>query len=139
MFREEDLKCYYLNFVNFLLQQKQVLVEIGICHDLTPMQTIALLLLEKPLPMSSLTTLFGCDASNVTGIVDGLEHKELVNRVENPKDRRVRLLVLSTTGMKLRDTLFKQLIDEVEPNPIFSKLSLSELKTFFRLVDKVTQ
>lgn len=139
MFREEDLKQYYLNFVNFLLQQKHILVDIGLHHDLTPMQTIALLQLDKPLPMGSLTTIFGCDASNVTGIVDGLQHKGLVNRVENPNDRRVRMLVLSKAGVKLRDTLLKQVVGAVDPNPIFSKLSLQELKTFFHLVDKVTQ
>jgi DNA-binding MarR family transcriptional regulator len=139
MFQEADLKRYYLNFINFLLQQKHVLVDIGLRHELTSMQTLALLLLENPLPMSSLTAALGCDASNVTGIIDGLQHKNLVKRIENPEDRRVRMLVLSQTGMKLRDKLFEQLIDEVDPNPIFSKLSLQELKTFFQLVDKVTQ
>lgn len=137
--QEEDFKRYYLNFVSFLLQQKHILVEIGAQYGLTSMQTLALLLLEKPLPMNSLTTIFGCDASNITGIVDGLHRKNLVDRVENPNDRRVRLLVLSTVGKELRDTLFKQLVDEVDPNPIFSKLSIQELKTFFQLVDKVTQ
>lgn len=139
MFPEDDLKRYYLNFVNFLLQQKQVLIEVGLRHDLTSMQTLALLILDKPLPMGSLTTTLGCDASNVTGIVDGLQRKDLVKRVEDSSDRRVRMLVLSESGIKLRDTLFKQVIDEVDPNPIFAKLSLQELKTFFQLVDKVTQ
>jgi DNA-binding MarR family transcriptional regulator len=138
MIHEDDLKKYYLNFINFLLQQKQVLIEIGLRHELTPMQTLALLLLEKPLPMRSLTTLFGCDASNVTGIVDGLQNKSLVTRIESPDDRRVRMLVLSRSGVTLRTLLFKQLIDEVDPNPIFSKLSTQELITFFGLVDKVT-
>jgi DNA-binding MarR family transcriptional regulator len=139
MIREDDLKQYYLNFIDFLLQQKQVLIEIGIRYELTSMQTLALLLLDKPLPMSSLTAILGCDASNVTGIADGLQHKDLVQRVENPDDRRVRMLVLSDAGIKLRDALFTDLIDEIDPNPIFSKLSQDELKTFFRLIDKVTQ
>jgi DNA-binding MarR family transcriptional regulator len=136
---QEDLKQYYLSFIDFLLQQKRVLVEIGLRHSLTPMQTLALLLLDKPLPMGSLTTAFGCDASNVTGIIDGLQNKQLVQRYENPQDRRIRMLELSKNGTKLRNALFVQLIDEIDPNPIFSKLSAQELKTFFRLVDKVTQ
>jgi DNA-binding MarR family transcriptional regulator len=136
---QEDLKQYYLSFIGFLLQQKRVLVEIGLRHGLTPMQTLALLLLDKPLPMGSLTTAFGCDASNVTGIIDGLQNKQLVQRYENPQDRRIRMLELSKNGAKLRNTLFVQLINEIDPNPIFSKLSAQELKTFFHLVDKVTQ
>lgn len=139
MFQEADLKQYYLNFISFLLQQKHVLVDIGLQHELTSMQTLALLVLDKPLPMNSLTATLGCDASNVTGIIDGLQSKDLVKRIEDPDDRRVRVLVLSENGIRLRNALFKQLIDEVDPNPIFSKLSISELKTFFHLVDKVTQ
>lgn len=139
MIREQDLKQYYLNFVGFLLQQKRVLIDIGLHFGLTPMQTLALLLLEKPLPMNSLTTTLGCDASNVTGIVDGLQNKDLVRRIENPEDRRMRMLILSKAGEKLRSTLFEHLIDEIDPNPIFSKLNQQELRTFFRLIDKVTQ
>jgi DNA-binding MarR family transcriptional regulator len=139
MFEEDDLKHYYLTFIDFLLQQKRVLLDIGIRYELTPMQSLALLFLSKPLPMHSLTAAFGCDASNVTGIVDGLQHKELVQRVEAPNDRRVRMLELSENGIKLRNTLFAQLIDEVDPNPIFSKLNPQELKMFFHLIDKVTQ
>jgi DNA-binding MarR family transcriptional regulator len=78
-------------------------------------------------------------ASNITGIIDGLQHKNLVQRVENPADRRIRMLELSKAGTRLRDTLFANLIDEVDPNPIFSKLNSQELRTFFNLVDKVTQ
>jgi DNA-binding MarR family transcriptional regulator len=139
MSHEEDLKHYYLTFIDFLIQQKRVLIEIGLRYELTPMQTLALLLLDKPLPMRSLTATLGCDASNVTGIVDGLQHKNLVQRVEDPNDRRIRMLELSDTGIKLRDTLFAYLIDEVDPNPIFSKLNPQELQTFFHLIDKVTQ
>jgi DNA-binding MarR family transcriptional regulator len=136
---QEDLKQYYLRFIDFLLLQKRILIDIGFRYDLTPMQTLALLLLDKPLPMRSLTTAFGCDASNVTGIVDGLQHKDLVQRYENPNDRRVRMIELSQSGAKLRNTLFTHLVNEVDPNPIFSKLNPQELKTFFQLLDKVTQ
>jgi DNA-binding MarR family transcriptional regulator len=139
MIQEKDLKHYYLHFIDFLLQQKRVLIEIGFRYELTPMQTLALLLLDKPLPMRSLSATFGCDASNITGIIDGLQHKNLVQRVENPADRRIRMLELSKAGTRLRDTLFANLIDEVDPNPIFSKLNSQELRTFFNLVDKVTQ
>ncbi len=139
MIQEEDLKKYYLNFINFLLQQKHVLLEVGLRFDMTSMQTLALLLLDKPISMSSLTSALSCDPSNVTGIIDGLQRKELVQRVENPEDRRMRLLVLSKAGQKLRSSLFKHLVDEVDPNPIFSKLTTQELLTFFSLIDKVTQ
>jgi DNA-binding MarR family transcriptional regulator len=134
---EQDTRHYYLRFVEFLLLQKRTLADIGLLYDLTPMQTLALLLLEKPQPMHFLTTSFACDASNVTGIVDGLQHKELVNRFENPQDRRMRMVELSQHGRDLRAAILAHLTDEEDPNPVFSKLSQQELKTFFKLVDKV--
>jgi DNA-binding MarR family transcriptional regulator len=135
----QGLEEYYLRFVSFLLLQKKILIDIGLQYELTPMQTLTLLLLEKPQPMHFLTTSFCCDASNVTGIVDGLQHKELVHRFESPEDRRIRMVELSEHGLKLRGTLLSHLIDKTNPNPIFTKLNAEELKVFFQLVDKVTQ
>jgi DNA-binding MarR family transcriptional regulator len=136
---QEDSKQYYLHFINFLLQQKRVLIEIGIRYDLTAMQTLSLLLLDRPLHMHSLSVAFSCDASNVTGIVDGMRHKQLVQRLENPSDRRVRMIGLSPKGTELRNKILAELVDETDPNPIFQKLSSGELKTFFELIGKVTQ
>lgn len=41
-------------------------------------------LLGRPLPMRALAELLGCDASNVTGIVDRLEARGLVRREAAP-------------------------------------------------------
>ena len=43
-----------------------------------------------------------CDASNVTGIVDRLEARGLVERRTAPDDRRVKHLVLTDDGRALR-------------------------------------
>ncbi len=50
--------------------------------DLAPMQMLALKNLEpgSELPTSSLAQLLHCDASNVTGIVDRLESRGLIER-----------------------------------------------------------
>jgi DNA-binding MarR family transcriptional regulator len=135
---QQDLEQYYLRFIDFLLLQKRILIDIGLLYGLTPMQTMALLILDKQQPMSYLTATFNCDASNVTGIVDGLQAKHLVQRLENPDDRRVRIIELSQHGKELRNTLLKHLVDKSDPNPIFTKLNRQELKQFFGLIDKLT-
>ena len=52
-------------------------------------------------------------ASNMTGLVDRLEKKELVSRVRKEGDRRVMLIVLTPSGLELTQAL---------PDPLESKL-----------------
>jgi DNA-binding MarR family transcriptional regulator len=73
--------------------------------DLPPAQALALVNLRGPVPMRDLADLLSCDASNVTGIVDGLERRGLVTRCTDPADRRVKRLVLTEEGQRRRDLL----------------------------------
>src|SRR5690554_2633123 len=72
--------------------------------DLTPVQAHALRILDpaRPLAMSELADALYCHASNVTGIVDRLESRGLVERRSGAGDRRVRTLVLTPEGADVR-------------------------------------
>jgi DNA-binding MarR family transcriptional regulator len=76
-------------------------------HELSPPQLGALKALHpgRPLAMSELAGILGCDNSNVTGIVDRLEYRGLVERRPAEHDRRVKLLALTSAGQELRDDL----------------------------------
>jgi MarR family transcriptional regulator, organic hydroperoxide resistance regulator len=76
--------------------------------DLHPAQAGALLQLESPLPMRDLAALLGCDNSNVTGLVDRLEARGLVARQASEEDRRVRHIVLTPAGRRLRERLLQR-------------------------------
>ena len=78
---------------------------------LAPMQLHALRLIEPgaELPMSSLAGLLFCDASNVTGIVDRLEARGLIERRPAPQDRRVKLLALTDEGVRVREAATRQM------------------------------
>jgi DNA-binding MarR family transcriptional regulator len=82
-------------------------------YELTPMQAHALRLLEPgtELPMSALADSLHCDASNVTGIVDRLEARGLIERRSAAHDRRVKMLAVTLAGEELRaelqDRLFR--------------------------------
>src|SRR5919109_2268591 len=67
---------------------------------LAPAQLHALRLIEPgaELPMSSLAGKLFCDASNVTGIVDRLEDRGLIERRPAAHDRRVKMLALTEAG-----------------------------------------
>lgn len=66
---------------------------------LTMQQLQLLCLLEKRRPsFGELAALLGCDKTNVTGMVDRLERRELLRRTPDPEDRRVSRIVLTEEG-----------------------------------------
>ncbi|MEV7391272.1 MULTISPECIES: MarR family transcriptional regulator [unclassified Streptomyces] len=79
-------------------------------HTLTGAQARLLSLLSlEPLPMRKLAQKLKCEPSNVTGIVDRLEARGLVERRPDPADRRVKLAAATDEGLRvardLRDGL----------------------------------
>lgn len=70
-------------------------------YGLTSTQAKVLAQLNGPLPMRGLAALLVCDASNVTGIVDRLEARELVRREPDPVDRRVKNVVATDAGREV--------------------------------------
>src|SRR3954467_21142 len=75
--------------------------------ELSPPQVRALGVLhpERPVPMSELAEALHCDNSNVTGIVDRLEDRGLVERRSATHDRRVKMLAVTEKGADGRERL----------------------------------
>jgi DNA-binding MarR family transcriptional regulator len=63
------------------------------------------------LPMGALAETMYCDASNVTGIVDRLEERGLIERRPDLADRRVRRLAITDEGAKLRELALSRLLE----------------------------
>ena len=102
--------------------------------DLHPAQAGALLQLATPLPMNELASLLGCDNSNVTGLIDRLEARDLVTRQPSPYDRRVKHVVLTDAGRELR----ARMLDRVAQPPTgFERLTSSEQRQLRDLMRKV--
>ncbi len=71
-------------------------------HALTGAQARLLSLLSlEPLPMRRLAQRLKCEPSNVTGIVDRLEARGLVERRPDPADRRVKLAAATDEGRRV--------------------------------------
>jgi DNA-binding MarR family transcriptional regulator len=91
--------------------------------DLHPAQAGALLQLASPMPMNEIAALLGCDNSNVTGLIDRLEARGLVTRQPSPHDRRVKHVVLTAGGQRLR----KRMLTRIgQPPEGFTQLSPAE-------------
>lgn len=79
--------------------------------ELSPMGLKLLYVLEpgdEP-PMSHLAETLFCDASNVTGLVDRLEARGLIERRDSPRDRRVKLIGLTDDGVAVRARIRERL------------------------------
>lgn len=127
---------FYLSLTEFLLHAKQQVVGISAEFGLSSMQALTLLLTGgEPRPMNSLCKLYDCDASNITGIVDGLEQKGLVSRQPHPGDRRIKVVQLEPAGEKLRRTIARKLA--VQSDSLFNGLSAREIEQLARLIQKI--
>ncbi|WP_256096341.1 MarR family winged helix-turn-helix transcriptional regulator [Streptomyces sp. LUP30] len=85
-------------------------------HSLTGAQARLLSLLSlEPLPMRKLAQKLKCEPSNVTGIVDRLESRGLVERRPDPADRRVKLAAATEEGRRIARGLRESLRFAREP------------------------
>lgn len=92
--------------------------------SLTARQALAIWHLHEPTSMGELADAMACDQSNVTGIVDRLERARLVTRVVDDGDRRVRRLVLTADGERLR----RKLDGLLGAEPALAQLSQTDLE-----------
>src|SRR5262245_9582232 len=86
---------------------KQRFMAIASEFELSPPQVMALRQLDpdEPKPMSELAAALRCDNSNVTGIVDRLEDRGLVERRAADHDRRGKVLTITERGGGVRSRL----------------------------------
>lgn len=83
--------------------------------------------------MSALAGGWGCDASNVTWLVDRLEEHGLVERRAHPTDRRVRTVALTPKGVQVRDQV-EAMIYEAPAS--IAALSSTDLEALCRVLRK---
>ena len=74
----------------------------GLGHDLTPVQFAALSTVEanEGIDQATLAGLIAYDRATITGVVDRLVHKGLVDRQVSGRDRRARELSITQAGKK---------------------------------------
>jgi MarR family transcriptional regulator, organic hydroperoxide resistance regulator len=109
-----------------------VLQDVG----LSPVQGLALLHLDgqEPLTMSALAAALKCDNSNVTGIVDRLEAAGLVERRPAAHDRRVKTVVVTALGTRLRDEADRRMS---VPPPAFARLAADDARALREILERL--
>ncbi|MGW7001776.1 MarR family winged helix-turn-helix transcriptional regulator [Streptomyces sp. NPDC054933] len=93
-------------------------------HQLTGAQARVLGLLSlEPMPMRRIAEQLKCEPSNVTGIIDRLEVRGLVERRPDAADRRIKLAAATATGKETYERLRSSLDFAREP---LARLSTAE-------------
>jgi DNA-binding MarR family transcriptional regulator len=104
-------------------------------RGLTFPQAFLIRQLGRPVSMKAVADRMHCDASNLTGIVDRLEARGLVVRRSHSTDRRVKELVLTGAGERLREEL-----DKLPPYaPRLSQLSADDRATLVELLRRTLE
>lgn len=102
-------------------------------HALTgPQARLLSLLALEPLPMRKLAQRLKCEPSNVTGIVDRLESRGLVERRPDSADRRVKLAAATEEGLRVARDLREGLRFAREPLAGLSAGERSSLRDLLR-------
>ena len=86
--------------------------------------------------MGQLAGALACDASNVTGLVDRLESRGLVERRPSPADRRVKVLRLTPLGAKLRAALVERM---TSPPPTLGRLSQADQQALAKILRRLLE
>jgi DNA-binding MarR family transcriptional regulator len=105
-------------------------------RGLTPNDSRALMTLDRHegRPMRSLAETWECDASNATWIVDRLEKLGVAERRASPSDRRVKLVVLTEHGEKMKADLLEEFY--TPPSELLA-LDRETLETLQRALSKI--
>jgi DNA-binding MarR family transcriptional regulator len=118
------------------LTMRAAWLDVATEFDLTPAQALALRRLEPntPLPMSTLADAMLCDASNVTGIVDKLEARGLIERRAIEHDRRVKRLAVTRRGEELRRRLLHR---GLRPSPAVAALEPHDHRQLIAILERL--
>lgn len=116
--------------------ERQRVQELAREFDLSVPQLLALRALDPdaPQPMNRLACAMTCDTSNVTGLVNRMEKRGLVERRPDPSDRRIRVLALTDEGRRAREAAlrrwdaFPAALDDLDP---------AELAQLQRTLDRI--
>ena|SRR2546421_4641897 len=102
--------------------------------DLPPPCAKALRLIDGSISMKELGSRIHCDGSFITAIADTLEARGLARREIDRDDRRIKNLVLTAKGRRLRAQLLRQLFDDV---PGVRNLDVEERESLLVLLRKM--
>jgi DNA-binding MarR family transcriptional regulator len=135
--KEPSCEAWQL-LVRFSFTQRSSLPALAAELELSPAQCHLLNLIEpdRPVPMGELASALSCDASNVTGLVDRMEAKGLLERAPSAQDRRVKVLSLTPLGARMRAALLERMTSSP---PTLGRLSAADQRALARILRRLLE
>lgn len=131
-------KEVYRKLLLLLVSSKRCITRVCSELEVTPVQGLLLIIMDADTPktMNELSEQMGCDASNITGLIEKLENSALIERISDPNDRRVKIICLTNKGIKCRD----KLLDNVQKSSQFNlgRLNAKDLEAFNGILDRIS-
>jgi DNA-binding MarR family transcriptional regulator len=123
--------------LRFSFSQRASLPAFAAELELSPAQCHLLsLVADQPMPMGQLAGAMSCDASNVTGLVDRLESRGLLQRSQSAEDRRVKVLTLTPLGERLRSALLERMTSSP---PTLERLTEADQRALARILRRLLE
>ncbi|WP_431921176.1 MarR family winged helix-turn-helix transcriptional regulator [Nonomuraea jabiensis] len=99
-------------------------------------QVLLIVWIEGPVPAHAIASALRVGANAVTGIIDRLVIRSLVQRKESAEDRRVRLISLSDQGRRLIDELTASA--RAQRRHLLERLPIDTLRQFHEVLGQIT-
>jgi DNA-binding MarR family transcriptional regulator len=125
-------------FFELLMRHKAQFAEEVAELGLSPIQARVILCIdpEAPCTMSQVAQELGCGPSNITGLIDKLEARGLVERRARADDRRIKSLAMTRRGGALRRRLTEQL---AQPSPWMRALSPEDQQQLVQILRRALE
>jgi MarR family transcriptional regulator, organic hydroperoxide resistance regulator len=125
-------------FFDLLMRHKLSFNEAVLELGLSPIQARTLLCVDpdEPCTMSQVAQELGCGASNITGVIDKLEARALVERQVREGDRRIKAVAMTRKGVALRRRLTERL---AQPAPWMLALSVDDQQTLTEILRRALE
>src|SRR6266567_2498938 len=104
-------------------------------HSLSAIQAKILVQLDQggAVTMRALADRLQYDPSNLTTVIDRMEELGVLERRPDPRDRRVKGIVLTGAGLSLREAFWQRLVSEAGPLGALGPQQLAELRSLLHL------
>jgi DNA-binding MarR family transcriptional regulator len=101
----------YRELISLMMRAKRHMFAICETRKMTPVQGMLLMALKpgQSRTMQELAQMMGCDASNITGLIERLESQGFIERTTLPNDRRVKLIGITEAGLSCRQSILEEL------------------------------
>ncbi|MEV6275298.1 MarR family transcriptional regulator [Nocardia sp. NPDC051832] len=85
---------------------------------------------EPVYTQAALAKAIGADKTRIIGVLDELQHRELIERRPDPADRRVNLVLLTPAGRTIRDRAQREI--QRQEDTLLDLLTPADRKVFLR-------